>query len=30
MLSWFSDDIDGWHMHLKEKGVKKVAAYYLK
>ena len=21
MLSWFSDDIDGWHMHLKEKGV---------
>jgi uncharacterized glyoxalase superfamily protein PhnB len=21
MLSWFSDDIDGWHRHLKEKGV---------
>jgi predicted enzyme related to lactoylglutathione lyase len=22
MLSWFSDDIDGWHEKLKEKGVK--------
>ena len=22
MLSWFSDDIDGWHTHLKAKGVK--------
>jgi lactoylglutathione lyase len=21
MLSWFSDDIDGWYQHLKEKGV---------
>lgn len=21
MLSWFSDDIEGWHKHLKEKGV---------
>jgi lactoylglutathione lyase len=21
MLSWFSDDIDGWHNHLQEKGV---------
>ena len=21
MLSWFSDDIDGWHTKLKEKGV---------
>ena len=21
MLSWFSDDIDGWHRHLMEKGV---------
>ena len=21
MLSWFSDDIDGWHKHLQEKGV---------
>ena len=22
MLSWFSDDIDWWYKHLKEKGVK--------
>jgi uncharacterized glyoxalase superfamily protein PhnB len=22
MLSWFSDDIDGWYEHLKAKGVK--------
>jgi len=21
MLSWFSEDIDEWHQHLKEKGV---------
>jgi len=21
MLSWFSDDIDHWHQHLKDKGV---------
>ena len=21
MLSWFSDDIDGWYEHLKDKGV---------
>lgn len=21
MLSWFSDDIDEWHRHLKEKGI---------
>jgi len=21
MLSWFSDDIEAWHRHLKEKGV---------
>jgi len=21
MLSWFSDDIESWHRHLKEKGV---------
>ena len=21
MLSWLSDDIEGWHVHLKEKGV---------